>query len=313
MKGFFKKYFVPHSGNDHRPHLLRIQTLLILLSMLLLLEIIFFLQVVFLSRSTNFLALVLPDVLVDETNAARLEAKVGTLTVNPLLTEAARLKAEDMAANSYFAHVSPDGKSPWYWLGQAGYSFGAAGENLAVNFADSKDVLHAWLNSPGHRTNLLNQTFTEIGIATARGMYKSKEALFVVQFFGKPKAVSVVIAPTPVPVFNPEPVSPQEMAIEITPSPETDVLSETVTVPTVAPAVPQSTFTERVVARPRLFNAFVLIFLSTIVALALILKIFLHFRPEHSSLVVHGVVFLLLIASAFVVNHYIAQTGSAIF
>ncbi len=133
------------------------------------------------------LANVLSSTLIDLTNASRGEEKLSKLKGNDLLTRAAQLKADDMAEKGYFAHVSPDGSKPWYWIDQTGYQYKNAGENLAVNFVESEDVHNAWLESPTHRANIFRNNFSEIGIATAEGYYKGKKAIFVVQFFGEPK------------------------------------------------------------------------------------------------------------------------------
>jgi uncharacterized protein YkwD len=125
-------------------------------------------------------------VLVTLTNQNRAAANVSELTVNPILEKAAQMKADDMAAKSYFSHNTPDGKTPWYWFKEAGYSYVYAGENLAVNFENSEDVETAWMNSRGHFLNIVNPKFTEIGIATSTGIYKGRTAVFVVQMFGKP-------------------------------------------------------------------------------------------------------------------------------
>jgi hypothetical protein len=133
------------------------------------------------------LASVISSVLVDLTNSDRTTKQIGGLTVSPVLTIAAQAKADDMAAKSYFAHVSPvDGKNSWYWFQQAGYKFSYAGENLAVDFSDSPDVERAWMNSPTHRANILNEHFTEIGIAVAQGTYQGRPTIFVAQMFGTP-------------------------------------------------------------------------------------------------------------------------------
>ncbi len=126
------------------------------------------------------------SVLVNLTNRDRTNSKVPELKINPLLEKAAELKANDMATKGYFAHNTPDGKTPWYWLEQAGYQYLYAGENLAVNFLDSEEVQNAWMNSPTHKSNIINPKFTEIGIATSTGFYKGREAIFVVQMFGAP-------------------------------------------------------------------------------------------------------------------------------
>jgi uncharacterized protein YkwD len=140
-------------------------------------------------------AAVVSAVLVDLANGDRTQNGVALLTVNPLLVAAAQAKANDMATYGYFAHVSPTGVNPWYWFKQAGYNFSYAGENLAVDFSDSGDVNSAWMNSPAHRANLLNPEFTEVGIATAQGMYQGQPTTFVVQEFGTPASAGVAQAP----------------------------------------------------------------------------------------------------------------------
>lgn len=126
------------------------------------------------------------SVLVNLTNQNRVAANISELKVNALLQKAAQMKADDMAAKSYFAHNTPDGKTPWYWLEQAGYKYTYAGENLAVNFQNSEEVETAWLNSRGHFLNIMNPHFEDIGIATSTGFYKGRSAIFVVQLFGAP-------------------------------------------------------------------------------------------------------------------------------
>lgn len=136
--------------------------------------------------SSNQYASVLATVLVDLANGDRAKSSLRTLQMNPILVATAQAKANDMAAKSYFAHVSPEGVDPWHWFQKAGYAFEYAGENLAVDFSDSGDVEKAWMNSPTHRANILSPHFTEIGIATAVGMYEGRQTTFVVQAFGTP-------------------------------------------------------------------------------------------------------------------------------
>ncbi len=131
-------------------------------------------------------AAVITAIIEDLTNTDRRANSVGELTVSPTLTAIAQAKANDMAQNGYFAHTSPEGKSPWYWFKQGGYVFNFAGENLAVDFSDSADVERAWMNSPTHRANILNNKFTEIGVATAVGTLDGRQTTFVVQEFGTP-------------------------------------------------------------------------------------------------------------------------------
>jgi len=138
------------------------------------------------------LASVLPGVVAVLTNEARSVQSLDPLTENPVLARGAQLKADDMAEKGYFSHTGPDGEQPWKWFREAGYRYEYAGENLGVNFDESEDVVDAWLKSPTHRANILKHDFTEIGIGIATGTYKGREAVFVVQFFGKPARADVV-------------------------------------------------------------------------------------------------------------------------
>lgn len=190
MRRILKNHFIPHEGNDYQPFLLRFKSTLLILGMLVILEGVYLFSTLFvLPRSQNFAA-VFAAVLIEQTNEERTTEELGVLRYNAKLELAAKLKAEDMAAKGYFAHNTPDGKTPWYWFKQAGYEYAAAGENLAVNFTDSKDITEAWMRSPTHRANIMSGNYTEIGIATAEGTYKGKSAIFVVQEFGRPSLVA---------------------------------------------------------------------------------------------------------------------------
>lgn len=139
----------------------------------------------FVQRASNQAA-VLPAVLGLLTNEERTIQNIGTLTESELLQKAAQLKAEDMAEKGYFAHTSPEGKSPWYWVRLAGYDYTHAGENLAVNFKNSEDVTRAWMNSPSHRDNIIRPIYTEVGTGIAKGIYKGKETEFIAQIYARP-------------------------------------------------------------------------------------------------------------------------------
>lgn len=188
MRKHLKKHFIPHEENDYKPHFLRGASVAVLTLILFALFFASFIHVSILVSDSDFLAAVLPAVLVDLTNEERDDEGLTTLEINPVLTEAARLKAQDMAEDGYFEHNSPDGLTPWHWFYEAGYQFSHAGENLAVNFSDSDEVVEAWMDSPGHRANILNGNFTQIGIATAEGELDGRRTIFVVQMFGRPLA-----------------------------------------------------------------------------------------------------------------------------
>jgi len=139
-------------------------------------------------------AAVLASAVVNLTNENRTSDGLPTLATSALLTEAAQDKADDMAANSYYAHVSPDGKSPLYWLQKVGYKYLNAGENLVIDRTTSEQVVDAWMASPDHRENILRPQFTEIGVGVAQGEYEGIKTTFVVQEFGTPYPVAAPIA-----------------------------------------------------------------------------------------------------------------------
>ncbi|MDP2629325.1 MAG: CAP domain-containing protein [Candidatus Harrisonbacteria bacterium] len=208
MKGV-KKYLIAHKENDHRPHLLRKGGALFLIYLSVLLFFGAYVQSR-ISHDANFLSAILPAVLVDLANENRQENSLSNLAINPLLEQAARLKAEDMAKQGYFAHNSPEGLSPWYFFALAGYNYAYAGENLAMDFNDSEAVDDAWMASDGHRANILNADFSEIGIAAAEGMINGRKTTFVVQMFGRPRTGVVALA---------EPAA-QESKAQTTPAPQ---------------------------------------------------------------------------------------------
>lgn len=185
VKRTLKKHFIPHKGNNYKPHLLRERGALILASLVAVLFITSLLPRLATTRFPLF-GTIFSTVLIDLANEDRAIAHAAPLKSSPILEAAARMKAEDMAKGAYFAHTSPAGVTPWQWFQRAGYRYTYAGENLALNFADSADVERAWMNSPGHRANILNTNFTEIGIAVATGTYEGRDATFVVQLFGRP-------------------------------------------------------------------------------------------------------------------------------
>jgi uncharacterized protein YkwD len=98
------------------------------------------------------------------TNNDRLRYNLPKLQENHLLDIAAQHHAEDMEKGHYFAHSTPSGSPTWTYFMDTGYSYNKAGENLAKDFKDPLTEEQAWMNSPGHRDNILNPDFTEIGI-----------------------------------------------------------------------------------------------------------------------------------------------------
>lgn len=124
------------------------------------------------------------------TNIQRVNNGLPLLTENAQLNSAASRKMQDMFNRQYFEHESPDGKNVGYLMEAVGYEYLAVGENLALgNYEDDQELVQAWMDSPGHRANILSTKFTEIGVAVGRGLFEGKQTWFAVQAFARPLSV----------------------------------------------------------------------------------------------------------------------------
>jgi hypothetical protein len=104
-----------------------------------------------------------------------------------ILKKTAELKLQDMLQKDYWDHTGPNGETAWDFMEQSGYRYLLAGENLARGYTNSQEVVEAWMNSPSHRSNILNGRFKEIGVAVGAGKIKGQMTTVVVQLFGEPK------------------------------------------------------------------------------------------------------------------------------
>ncbi len=280
-----KDTFIPSRKNEGHPYVFRREAIVAVVMAILIVEAGFLVQEFVVFRKDNFLAAVLPGYVMSLTNTARNQDHLKSLSENTLLREAAQKKAEDMALRGYFSHTGPDGKLPWQWLDSVGYSYRYAGENLAVNFTDTKELVDGWLASPGHRANILRSSFTDIGIGMATGTYKGRETIFVVQFFGAPATKPLVKA-----VDQPkDKKSTTSVAItEI--APNTPVVFGTSTYNSMEDISP--------IAKPFLspntiLKGLFVIIVAVLLGLA-ILGMFIHFRLPHPR-VLAGCIFVLAI------------------
>lgn len=291
-------------------------------------------QILVLWPLTDIFSTILPGVLVSLANNDRLQNNTAALKINPLLEEAAALKAQDMAAKGYFDHTSPEGVTPWFWLEKVGYRFSGAGENLAINFSDSAQIENAWMNSPTHRANVLDKRFSEIGIATAKGMYQGRETVFVVQFFGWPKT-AVNQALTPAKSSSPKPKATPSSEALATPESQAEIAAASPSVGAQSVAIdnqPQETFAasgtvagiagsrqeaavgganlaQQWLSMPKAVAQIVYLGIAGVFLLALVLKIFVKIKIQYPRLIFNGVVVLFVAISLLYLNHLIIGQG----
>lgn len=186
MGHLLAKWIYPHFANNHHPFAIRHQALFSFIVLLTLAQI-----------TTNLIA-GQPKILgfatnITQTDIITLTNKERDVMGRPLLKEssilnrAAALKADDMITDNYWAHFAPDGTSPWYFFEKVEYKYTWAGENLARDFQTSGGVVAGWMASTaGHRENILNSSFTEIGVAVKNGVLLGEETTLVVQLFANP-------------------------------------------------------------------------------------------------------------------------------
>ncbi len=125
--------------------------------------------------------------IISATNIERKKVGLSELIKDPQLSKAAEIKLQDMFQKQYFQHVSPSGDSVSDVVRKTGYEYIVVGENLALGvFAGDAQVVAAWMASPGHKKNILDTRYQEIGLAVGQGMYQGREQWLIVQHFAKP-------------------------------------------------------------------------------------------------------------------------------
>jgi hypothetical protein len=189
VKHGVKLAVVPHKKNGYRPHLIRYYGIIAIVF------VVVGLQLGYNGAKTGNVLGVESNItitsLFNQTNVARQQAGVGTLKLNDKLDQAAYLKAQDMFANQYWAHVSPTGVQPWAWFSKVGYNYNEAGENLAKNFSTTNGVMTAWLNSPTHKANIVKSTYQDVGFAVVSGELNKQPTTLIVALYGEPADQSV--------------------------------------------------------------------------------------------------------------------------
>ena len=139
--------------------------------------------------TTAFAAEITPACVVAEMNVRRAVFGLPPLHADARLEEAAGDRINDMEEQGYWAHVSPDGKEPFRWLRPHGYDFHYAGENLASGFDTVEVLVDAWMESKGHRENILSPLYHDCGVAIIEGSTTGRASgKSVVVLFGRDRS-----------------------------------------------------------------------------------------------------------------------------
>lgn len=218
MLGFLHHLLFPRESNNHRAKILHHDSLIVIICLFLFVTSLF----AAVSRTS-------PDVLgisfnisagdlLAITNQKRQENGLGPLSMNGQLASAAEQKAAHMFANNYWAHIAPDGTTPWFFIKNSGYPYLYAGENLARGFTSSGDVINGWMNSPTHRENMLSANYKDIGFAIREGSLTGSDTILVVEMLGstygggssQPQAA---VQPTTAPTVAVAAITPKPSAV----------------------------------------------------------------------------------------------------
>ncbi len=179
-----KHWLIPHHTNNQRAKVLHPSSLSLFIGFFLLFQFVIRQSSSIFPSILGYASQIPPEQIITLTNTERISRGLSLLKLDPVLSEAARRKASDMIAKDYWAHVSPSGTQPWFFITESGYSYRYAGENLARDFSDPNSVVKAWLGSPSHRENLLSARYQDIGVAVIDGKLGGRETTLVVQMFG---------------------------------------------------------------------------------------------------------------------------------
>lgn len=176
--------FTPHHSNNQRAKLLHPSSILGVIAFVFVFQFILRTTSNTYPQILGYAASIPTTEVILLTNNERQSRGLPQLKLDPLLSQAAAKKGADMFAKNYWAHVSPTGTQPWFFVSDAGYAYRYAGENLARDFTTASDVVKAWIASPSHKENLLSSRYQDIGVAVIDGKLDGRETTLVVQMFG---------------------------------------------------------------------------------------------------------------------------------
>jgi len=190
VKHSLSRFFIPQEKNNFRADILKNGFLVLLVAFYLLNQSFIKCFNMVKPGVLGYSSEITAQKVLDKTNQERAALGLKPLTYNPVLSQSATKKAEDMFSNNYWAHNSPSGTTPWDFFKSVGYQYSIAGENLARDFYDTESLMKAWMNSPTHKANIINSKYQEIGIGVVNGTLGGIKTTLVVQHFGTPLAVA---------------------------------------------------------------------------------------------------------------------------
>lgn len=327
--------FIPNIKNSFKPKILRPKILLTYALVIVAVKILVTGFLFFTYPSPAQMAAIISSNMIALINQSRQQESAEPLKENPLLSEYARQKAEDMIKRDYFAHDTPDGKRPWQWIDKDQYDYVYAGENLAMDFNTAEAVHDAFMKSPSHRRNIVNAKYQEVGIAVLYGKLSGHSTTLLVEFFGarrqdtaplaqankplatkaaqpvkKPvsPAVKTPAAPPLAPTVKPGGVAGEQIALPELPATEDLAfgISNDGIIVVAGERQAAKTLADWVIEYSNIFFIAFLIFML----ISLGLNIFVKIQVQHPSIILQSVALIALLIAMILVKFHFAETVS---
>lgn len=243
----FSEFFIPCHSNGHKPKILRTRSLTLIVIIMALLKISVALYVFYFTAYQAKMSEDMTAQVLDLINRDRAAQKLAPLNMNTVLNSSARSKAENMVANNYFAHYSPDGKKPWDFIDRGAYPYLFVGENLAMNFTSAESAHQALMLSPTHKENIMSDKYRDIGLAVVNGEIAGKNTNVLVQLFAQklePQAKLALVhdksAGSTEPIVPLAPAAPKQAAELSAAKPVVAVAAKTETIKALPKTKPES-------------------------------------------------------------------------
>lgn len=331
-----KDFFIPHEGNNHKPHSLRPKSLAAYLVVAIAIKLLGTGFLFFVYPNKAEMSRIVSDEAISLVNKERKNNGLAELRVDPILSKIALLKGEDMIRRGYFAHDTPEGRRPWEWISKTEYDYVYAGENLAMDFSSAELIHEAFMKSPTHRKNILNDKYRDIGIAVVSGEMLGHDTDILIQFFGTKrsdayapqKAIAQKPAPqkTEVPAQAPVSIpnsenSKNELAVNtpIATNPSLqnteaeareNVLGNETTEKIIVVNNTQPSNGSKIVDFSIFWMNVAFIAFLIFITLALLINIVVRFKVQHGSLIMQTLVVIAIISALFITKLHFAEIFS---
>lgn len=237
---YLAQALIPKQSNKFKPRIISHYGVLFVSLVILLIQVSFNFQNTGQFQVLGYASNISQSGLLQSTNNERANNGLTVLNLNSQLNQAAQAKAQHMIANNYWAHIAPDGTSPWDFINSSGYTYVSAGENLAYGFDTSQGTVTGWMNSQSHRDNILSSAYVDVGFGIANGVFQGSENTVVVAMYGSPYQP---VAPPPQ-AQTQQPVEQTQVTNEQPQSPQTETASDTSETSPQAPAEEEPTSTQ---------------------------------------------------------------------